>query len=457
MAFRRRTRIQFANVPRQAQGALTGNDVLAFVVGLGCSFSVHLIGQIQISDILLILLLPILLLLRARKAIRPGLKPVFILIGLWLFGQMMTDIYRETARVDWMRGNARIIVFAINLLSLVLLIGRNERRKVAFLAGFAISSLLAARFQPSDDKWSDPWKFGYADGTILLVVLVSSYFFMRGRYSIVGFLLLGIAGVNLIMNYRSAVLFILVTMVLVVPAVPERIGRLRLLPRAGSTARVAVLVALVLGAGGMALTLVDVATSAGLAGEDAQFKNEQQSRSALGTLLGGRPEILVSSRAVMDSPILGHGSWAKDWKYLEMLSDIETEYGIKTNLDYAEQLGEGPIPAHSHLMSAWVQAGIFGAIFWAYILWLTIKAFLRVGILRPPLAPIYTYILVTLMWDIMFSPFGNTRRAIDALVIVIILDLLESGTQHLVVLKPKYGRVWRRTPLSGRVASYKGM
>ena len=102
-------------------------------------------------------------------------------------------------------------------------------------------------------------------------------------------------------------------------------------------------------------------------------------------MLGGRPEILVSSRAVLDSPILGHGSWAKDFKYNEMLNDLLIEQGKREN--YLQDLDpdwRGLIPVHSHLMGAWVWAGILGAIFWAYIFWLVIKGIVRVSILRPP-------------------------------------------------------------------------
>ena len=52
------------------------------------------------------------------------------------------------------------------------------------------------------------------------------------------------------------------------------------------------------------LQLYDVAASEGWLGADAQAKYLQQS-GALGVLVGGRSEVLVSSQAVIDSPILG--------------------------------------------------------------------------------------------------------------------------------------------------------
>jgi hypothetical protein len=419
-------------------------DVLVFIVGVGSDLSVHLIGEIQVAEIILICLIPFLILLRSRGALRPGLKPIFLLLGFWLIGQVMTDVYRGSARGDWMRGDARIIFFAIDICGLMLLVGWDHRSKLIYWLGYAISSLLAARFQPTDDTYAYPWKFGYAEGTILLVVIVSCYFYARRRHGIVLLSLVGIAGVNLVLNYRSQLLILLVTLAMITPLLPERVGRLRLLPREGTTARVVISVLFVIVAGSTAVGLVNIATQRGLVGEEAQAKNEEQAGAALGMLLGGRPEILVSSRAVMDSPWLGHGSWARDWKYQEMLTDLLAKKGEDVDFNYVQAIGEQTIPAHSELMSAWVSAGILGAIVWFYILWLTVKAFLRVAKTLPPLAPLYIYLLATMTWDIFFSPFGNTRRIFDAMILLIMQDTRVVGVVESVMTKNRYGRGWRR-------------
>ena len=252
--------------------------------------------------------------------------------------------------------------------------------------------------------------------------------------------LLRIAGVNLLENFRSPVLFLLVAMVLVLPVIPERIGKLQLLPRAGGVLRVVVLTGLALIAGKSAVVLIDLVTSAGLIGEEAQAKNEEEAKG--GVLLGGRPEILVSSRAVWDSPVLGHGSEAKDFKYVEMLNDLRAEAGMQANLADLEASSADMIPTHSHLMGAWVWAGILGAVFWAYILWLAGKGILEVSTLLPPSAPLYAYVIIGLFWNVLFSPFGQSARMGDALAIVIVIDLL--GTRPIAS-----ANAWAR---SGRFA-----
>ncbi len=74
------------------------------------------------------------------------------------------------------------------------------------------------------------------------------------------------------------------------------------------------------------LVVYDLAAGRGLLGPDAQVRYYTQAGS-LGVLLGGRHESLVSTQAILHSPILGHGSWARDPKYVELLSDRLTELG----------------------------------------------------------------------------------------------------------------------------------
>jgi hypothetical protein len=428
-------------------------DLLALAVGLVSSFTVHIVGDLPVSEVLILCLLPVFLIMQGKRVLRPGLPLIYSLLGLWLANQVMTDFYRGTATLDWLRGDAAIIFFVVDLAFLAMLVAKNERRKLIFLAAYAAGSLFTARFFPTEYMQGDPWKLTYATGTNIMVVLASCYCFSRRNYVVVLILLAGIAGVNLLFDFRSPVLLLFITAVLAVPVIPDRIGRLRVLPAAGSGIRVVVLVLMALAASLSALGLVNLMSSAGMLGADAQQKNEMQSRAKGGLLIGGRPEILVSSRAVWDSPLLGHGSWAKDYKYVEMLDDILSEYGIATNLEYAEESFQGLIPSHSHLMGAWVWAGIFGAVFWVYIFWLTLKGVIRVATLRPPLAPIYMYILVGFLWDILFSPFGSTRRITEALSVVIILDLLGTGDYRFGMMQRLRRPQWKRLALRERLTA----
>jgi hypothetical protein len=422
---------------RRRPFALVGNprftsnmaDVVALAIGLTTTATVHFVGDLPISEVILVALLPIILAVHGRRVLKPEFKAVFSLLGLWFIGQAISDIYRHTATVDWIRGDAAIIFFGLDLLGLIVLLRKNERRKVLFLAGTAIGSMLVTIIRPSEYAQDQPWKFGYAVGVINLTLLISCFFYARRRYMIAGLLILGVAGLNLLENFRGPVGGLLIVIALVFPVIPEQFGRMRILPRSGGALRVAVLLGLALGAVWVAGGLIDFVTSAGLISEEARAKNEAQKKAG-SLLLGGRPEIQVSLQAVKESPIVGYGSWAQDYKYVEMLNDIEVEQGVFDPSDLGE-LETAYIPAHSHLMAAWIWAGILGATFWFYILWLTARATIRLAILRPPLAPIYVSLVFSMFWQIMFSPFGLNARIYDAVAIVIMVDLLEAEPVHL--------------------------
>jgi hypothetical protein len=406
--------------------AILGGAVAA-AAGLLASVLVQVVGDLPVAEIFLAVLLPALIIMGGRQMIRPSIRPVLMMMGLWLAGQIMTDIYRQTALFDWLRGDANIIVFGIDVLALVALLGKSDSRKVAFVLGYSIGHILAAKYKPTHEVDLDSWKFGYAPAIILLVLLASSGFYRRRNYAMTVLLVVGIAVVNILMNFRSAALSLIITIAVTVPLIPERVGRLQLLPPPKSTARAMVLAALAVGAGGVALAAVDIATMSGILGHQAQVKNENQARSPGGMLLGGRPEVLVSTRAIIDSPLLGHGSWARDPKYTEMLLDTESHYGMQAPADYSEERRWGLIPAHSMILGSWVSAGVLGGVFWIFVIKRVVKGIAGVSTSKEALAPLYAYLLVDLFWAILFSPLGSPNRLIVALAIVVMADSLETG------------------------------
>ncbi len=402
-------------------------DIAALLIGLGSCYSVTLIGTFHISEIILIpCLAPLLIINRDRLRLRKRrLGVVILLLIAWLFGQIVTDIYHSTPWKDWVRGQANILFFLLDLIALSILLKGNARRQLIFLVGLGIGVGLAAKLQPGLFQGEEnALKFAYCWSLLYLITAVSCFFYKRGQYGIVALLMLSDIAFNALFNFRTITLTMFVSICLVLPLIPESIGRVRILPPSGTRARVFVTAAITLMAGVVIGKTMTTLAATGLLGYEAQHKNEVQNTAGWGILIGGRPEIIVSSRAVIDSPILGHGSWAKDPKYHRMLTDIENEYGLKVPLGGEARYG-GLIPAHSHLMSAWVDAGILGGIFWIYILISTVKGLLKASMSQLPLKPAYIALLVLLLWDIMFSPFGDLRRVTVSYLIVFICDILD--------------------------------
>ena len=406
-------------------------DAFTFFLAASGSFVVQLIGELPIATLILLPVAPILIALRPERLQRKRLLPLFVLLGIWLIGQGVTDLYRGTNSADWLRTMARILFLGLWMLCLAILVGQNTRRQALFLAGFAVGSLLQAFLQPSDLAEADPWKFGYSAGITGLVVLLSCIFFRRQKIILV-LLFMAAAVLNLTFNFRSPILVLFITLVLVVP-IPAQFGSFRLLPSSRSPARVVLLIVLAVVAGKSAESLVLLLTAQGVLGEAAQEKNMAQSEAKAGLLLGGRSEILVSSRAVLDSPFLGHGSWAKDLHYVEMYHDLRASYGMKREEELTGEDEERDlIPTHSHLMGSWVDAGLCGALFWIYVFCLVAKGIASAGISPPPLAPVYVYKLTAFLWDILFSPAASRTILPEAFLLIVVIDLLHRpfSTDH---------------------------
>ena len=168
------------------------------------------------------------------------------------------------------------------------------------------------------------------------------------------------------------------------------------------------------------------AARSGYLGEDAQKKYQMEASGKYGVLLGGRTELLASLPAVYDSPILGHGSWAKNRIYyigevraLELLR-------YKGALDISrEELIDGLIPAHSYLLQAWVYGGIVGALFWVWVYVFVVRALMRVYPATVVLLPVAAFMAFSLFWDILFSPYGMTTRIVVPYYIVLLASCVD--------------------------------
>ena len=165
--------------------------------------------------------------------------------------------------------------------------------------------------------------------------------------------------------------------------------------------------------------------SNGMLGYEAWQNYERQSSGRYGVLIGGRADFLVGLENALDSPIIGHGSWASDWHYEDraesMLADLGY-WGVGSQNSWL-------IPAHSHLIGAWVHAGILGAVFWAWVVVLALRVLSRVYRTDEPLSPLIAFLAVILIWDILFSPYGAERRFITPYYVVVMMSYLTSTPQ----------------------------
>jgi hypothetical protein len=167
------------------------------------------------------------------------------------------------------------------------------------------------------------------------------------------------------------------------------------------------------------------AATEGWLGEQARQTYLSQSAGEGGILLGGRSDVIAAAAAIIDSPVVGHGSWARDPKYAALEADRRAAMGYRYTGSLKDQ---DLIPSHSHLLGAWVEAGVMGAVFWAWILGLTVKSLARASGTEP-LFPFIVFVAFLLIWNVFFSPYGAEMRFLNTYSIyaVIALGRLSKG------------------------------
>ncbi len=411
-------------------------DLGIFILGVAGAFSVDLVGSFPGNEVLLIPFLPVLLLYKGSRAFKRQYLWFWILVGAWLLGTVIADFYFSTPLTSRLKGTARVVFFAMNFAALAILVNDKTRRMVIF--GVSLAVVMGRIGLGFTGEYALMWKFGLSGAVAIVALLISSHYYVQRRYWICALISCGLAAANLYYGFRSQLVVHLVAGVLILPLF-EGAKMRRRGPAGQSRFRTVVLLVLAGGAAYGANAAIKYGAHLGLFDESLQEKFETQAAGDYGVLVGGRPETLVAIQAIRDSPILGHGSYPVDPKYLELKQDIQYEHGYSES-DDPEDIKDPVIPTHSHLTMAWVESGILGGICWIYIFILTFRAVLQLGALRPPMAPLYCYFLVWFLWDILYSPFGSVNRIWAAFFILLSYHILQPSARALPVrrLPAKY-------------------
>jgi hypothetical protein len=354
-------------------------------------------------------------LLRHSDRLKQKPVPTILALGtLWLVAQIVTDLVQHSAPEDYLRGWLRIALILVSFIVVWTVVCTSLVRFVLFGLGVTLGGLATLYVQPSDQMLDSPWKFGLSSPITALVVTGVAFAGRRYLRIVVPLVLLTV--VHSYANTRSLALICLLTAAYSVFQMSMAGKRRRM-----GGGRIALL------AGTAAIcifgftTLYSYYAEQGVFGVYAQQKLEAQSGQG-GLLLGGRSEILASGQAILDSPFLGHGSWARDPAYAAILEENRAALGYKV---FQGGKKDDLIPTHSHIFGSWVEAGLAGAIFWLYVFFYAIRSLMKVSG-QEPLLPLFAYTGFVFLWDVFFSPISAERRFVTPYYIaaMILLRLL---------------------------------
>lgn len=385
----------------------------AFLLGLGTRLQVQVIGFLPFTEIFLLLAFPAYFPSIQKSGAMRRTRWCVPLLLLWLFSLICSDLYRHTQWSLSARGIARIVIFLIAIPFFTWFLRRGCYDKVLWwtigtLPSFALSGFIFRGgvhegrelvYGEAEIKYDTHW------GGVLGIAFVIFSLLVYHRSHIACYLTSCGVGVVHIMNAMRAGGAMAILSATITASLNVLRGQQRraLISKRIALWKLLVLCAAVAATGYGVVSWYGHSASKGLFGERARTKYASQVRNKFGLLAGGRPEFVGGMLAISNSPIIGYGSWPLDHdKVFAQACDIME---VKLSPTYYKQ-GYPLIPSHSHILGAWVEAGILGVFFWLYILWIAGRAVylpihdekrLRFWIVSSTLP---------LLWAIFFSPIS---------------------------------------------------
>ena len=378
--------------------SVVASDAFAFLVGAVAFVEVQVVGRLYVGELILFVCgfgLPLLYRRLSTRRERRLLAWFFLLAAMYLLALVTADLYRGTAFTDYARGWARALVFLGGLAGLITLGYRRPTRLVLFVAGTVVSQLALTGF----GFWPADWKFGYAyPATAAVLVLVSS------RKHVLSFAVLTcLALAHLLMDFRIFGAICIVAAILTyVKGSPSGIRRR--------------FVALVAATGAVAAFAFVYFVGATLGG-DADDLIARRQGSNIERLAG----FMVGAEAIRESPLIGHGSWAKSDEALDTWAMMQEQLGSPRSAESIQQQvllspDGATIRAHSMILQAWVEAGLVGLVFFGFAFGAAGRMLIQL-VSAPVLGRHYALVCffgLWLLWALVMSPFAGVSRLYTA-------------------------------------------
>lgn len=385
--------------------------IACLLAGLPIGLDVVFIGRLTGTEVAFVVVVAVALVARALPPLTWPIRQLLLLAVVWFLAQLLSDLLQDTLPENMARGGGRSLVTIILVVGYFSIVADKITNIIASFISISFGLLIGYLIEPNEYAIDDPWKFGYGYSVTMFLIVAARFFWTLRPHGIAIAVTVCVAasGLNFIMGFRSVAVTSFMTALLI--GLSPFGGLARRVPNVVLAFAAVVLVA---GVGGLTAAYSGWAQS-GVLGDVEQEKYWNQVGSQ-GVLLSGRAEILVSSQAIMERPWLGFGSWAANDRYSDLFKDIVGAANFSV-------LDDDLIPSHSHLFGAWVEGGVFAALFWIYALVLVGRAFVAM-VRHAFFDPVVVFVLVNVVWAILFSPYGLQNRAMSCFAIVVAATVL---------------------------------
>lgn len=410
-------------------------SVILFLIGCFSMTQVNLIGYIGISELVMCVMAPYLFAQNYHRIRHHGFMPVLVLGFVWMMSAFVSDRINGSHMQILLRGIATPYTVIATVICLHALLYKNVVAIKWFLLGVAISSIICIFvFQPgtaairgNEEAMAAVlnYKLFWVSRAMLWLMLVVQIAYLRVPIAFT----LGITGLlayfSLIEGGRSSFLCVSISFLIMLVGGRRVHSMNRIKRHFGIAVAIGILALLVING------IYRVAVTSEIMGEEELRKYEFQTQGGSGMLkllMAGRGDFFIGLTAVMDRPLLGHGSWALD--VMGYQEKFIAKYGNTEDLElYMKRRfrNDRTIPAHSHIVGFWLWHGFAGGLFWFYVLCeilMTIKKRLSVV---PELFGYFALAIPQAIWAILFSPFGMRTSMCCLIVTCLIVKAIANG------------------------------
>lgn len=411
-------------------------NAFLFLVGLFSMTQIRLIGAFPLCEFVTVPIAFLLLSKISRYFTNKRFRNIMILGILWFGGAYVSDVYNNSQMVDTLKGLGTIALFLANLIFSFEALKDNIYRIVWFLAGAFLSSILQLFIFTSitlqqkmiEDGLVGVWDIWGVYFIAPIILIFSFCYYASHRKLVITIIFLYAIYSIFNMSRNQFLIYSLVTLLLVylgpVKSYKEGFIKQRFLQRRFLRYFLLILLGLI-----VVKQSYEYLAEQNYLGEKAYRKYQQQQIDSKLGLASGRKEVWMGLYAVKDSPILGFGSFAQDKNNyaLNFLQKFDPDNLAAMN---SFRYRHSEIPAHSHIVGAWVWHGFGGLIFWIYIIYLVLLFLWKYSLKDPALIAFSFLMCFIFLWNIFFSPFGD-RIGIAMKIAFLILYMNKFDKQRL--------------------------
>ncbi|MGI8988310.1 MAG: O-antigen ligase family protein [Bryobacteraceae bacterium] len=362
--------------------------MLVFLLGALVPIPIELVGVMYAGELLLMIVAAwatIANLQNPRFWNRAVLLPLAGL-GLTFLGYILSDLINNSGLSNLMRGWARIVFLAGDILAIYFLCRKKPVNLPIFCLGIAAGVAGAAETQSGQDLFFR-YKLAIALPITLAVLCLGALLRGRMQYLLISLSLAAVGVLHIWMDFRSLGAICLLTGAIVFSKTLER-------SRVRGLHAVLLLGAVAAGAGILSYSYYSTQNS-----YSHRRRESDNWRLASGT---------AALDAIRRAPLLGSGSWATS---SQILTVFDASFAESAGRRLTGRAGM-ELAGHSQVLQVWYEAGLLGLAFFLYFAATLLRA-LWISIFRAPLDPVMPLAILSCLlslYNLGFSPFAGTHR-----------------------------------------------